>query len=296
MTPVLSIQNLTKRYGAITAINGLTIDVKAGSIYGILGPNGSGKTTTLSIVLGVINQSNGNFSWYGEPPTKEARKKIGALLEQPNFYPYLSAIQNLEIVCEIKGLDYSNIEPVLKQVNLYERRKSKFKTYSLGMKQRLALASVLLGNPDVMVLDEPTNGLDPQGIVEIRKLIIDLGKSGKTILLASHLLDEVEKVCTHVAVIKRGNLLAEGAVAEILTGDEQIEVSADDLTRLGQALESSPLINKVTREENLVVASLNEGTDGATINKHLMDNGIIASHLAIRKKSLEAQFLELTAE
>ncbi|UII23600.1 ABC transporter ATP-binding protein [Fulvivirga ligni] len=203
METVLQIKNLTKRYGRLTAVNKLNLEIQKGCVFGILGPNGSGKTTTLGILLDVINKTDGDFSWFGQPATKEMRKRVGAILETPIFYPYLSAVKNLEIVAAIKGAPVANIEPVLKKVELYERRFDKFRTYSLGMKQRLSIASALLCDPEVMILDEPTNGLDPQGIAEIRRLIKEIAADGKTIILASHLLDEVQKVCTHFCILKK---------------------------------------------------------------------------------------------
>jgi ABC-2 type transport system ATP-binding protein len=296
MAAVLQIENLSKSYGRLLAVDKLSIEVDAGSIYGILGPNGSGKSTTLSCILGILEKDSGEFSWFGGLPAKSARKKIGALLEQPNFYPYLSASQNLRIVCRIKNLSFSEIDPVLDRVDLLARKNSKFKTYSTGMKQRLAIASCLLGNPEILVLDEPTNGLDPQGIAEIRELIVRLGDEGKTILLASHLLDEVEKVCSHVAVIKKGNLLASGVVGNVLSGDQQIVCAAKDLVQLEQALGSFPGIKKVYREHDKIILSIEGNPDATSFNKFIFEKGIVLSHLAIKKKSLEAEFLELTAD
>ena len=211
MEKVLTISGLQKNYGKIHAVNDLSLSVERGSVYGILGPNGSGKTTTLAIILGVVNSNGGSYSWFGNENSKNDRKRIGAILEQPLFYPYLTAEKNLQIVASIKGVEYSDIERVLKIVELFERKDSKFRTFSYGMKQRLAIASALLGNPEVLIFDEPTNGLDPKGIAEIRELIIKIAKQGITILLASHLLDEVQKTCSHVAVLKSGKKLYEGS-------------------------------------------------------------------------------------
>ena len=217
MSSVLTLNGITKFYGSIRALNNVSFEVPQGSVFGILGPNGSGKTTLLSIVLDVLKANNGNFLWFGHPGSPEQRKKIGSLLETPNFYHYLSAVDNLKITNSISGRgNAEDIDEVLKKVKLYERRKSRFKSYSLGMKQRLAIAAALLGSPKVLVLDEPTNGLDPVGIAEIRELIVELKKSGHTIIMASHLLDEVEKVCTHVAILKTGELITTGQVEEIL--------------------------------------------------------------------------------
>ena len=225
---VLSTTALKKQYGPIKAVNGLDLRVEKGAVYGILGPNGSGKTTTLGMLLGIIQPTSGAYSWFNNGSLDINRKRIGSLLEQPNFYPYLSGEQNLKVVAKIKGVDEGTIDAVLASVNLLERKKSPARTYSLGMRQRLALASALLGNPDVLLLDEPTNGLDPQGIAEVREFITQQSAQGRTIILASHILDEVEKVCTHVSVIKKGTLLAEGSVADLIKGETQVEIAADN--------------------------------------------------------------------
>ncbi|HHC81129.1 MAG TPA: ATP-binding cassette domain-containing protein, partial [Flavobacteriia bacterium] len=216
METILSLKNLDKKFGAVHAVNNLSFDIQKGNVYGILGPNGSGKSTTLGIILNVVNKTSGSFSWFnGAISTHQALKRVGAIIERPNFYPYMTATQNLKLICKIKEVPYDKIDEKLKIVNLYERRHSKFRTYSLGMKQRLAIASALLNDPEILILDEPTNGLDPQGIHEIRKIIREIAGQGTTILLASHLLDEVEKVCTHVVVIRNGIKLYSGRVDEM---------------------------------------------------------------------------------
>jgi ABC-2 type transport system ATP-binding protein len=293
---ILSTSDLKKHYGPIKAVNGLNLRVEKGAVYGILGPNGSGKTTTLGMLLGIIHPSSGNFSWFDNGNKDENRHRIGALLEQPNFYPYLSGEQNLRVVARIKGVDEREIEGVLSSVNLLDRKKSAAKTYSLGMRQRLALASALLGNPDVLVLDEPTNGLDPQGIAEVRDFITKQSAGGRTIIIASHILDEVEKVCTHVSVIKKGNLLAEGSVAQLIKGEDQLEISAENMELLISSLNNYRGINKLNRENNIVVLNVASDFSPAALNKYLHDNNIAVSHLNARKKRLEEQFLELTAE
>jgi ABC-2 type transport system ATP-binding protein len=186
---ILSLDNITKAYGPVQALKGVSFEVPEGSVFGILGPNGSGKTTLLSIILDVLKANKGHFLWFGHPGSKEQRQKIGSLLEPPNFYHYLSAVNNLKITQSISGRGtMEDIDEVLKKVRLYERRTSRFSTFSLGMKQRLAIAATLLGDPKVLVFDEPTNGLDPVGIAEIRQLIIELKNNGHTIIMASHLL------------------------------------------------------------------------------------------------------------
>ncbi len=295
METILASHNLSKNYGRLQAVNNLNLQIEQQSVYGILGPNGSGKTTTLGMLLGIIHPSNGSFSWFNNGSEDSNRKRIGAILEQPIFYPYLSGEQNLKISAEIKEVNKTEVDRVLHLVNLYERKKSEAKTYSLGMKQRLAIASALLGDPEVLVLDEPTNGLDPQGIAEIRNLILSVAETGKTILLASHLLDEVEKVCTHVAVIKNGNLLAEGKVSQILNAEPQIELATNDHEKTILVLQGYTGINKIDNDKEMLVLSVNNTVLPSEINRHLLNNNIEVSHLALRRKKLEQQFLELTA-
>lgn len=296
METILSIKNLDKKYGKVHAVNNLSFDIKKGNVYGILGPNGSGKSTTLGIILNVVNETSGKFSWFdGKLSTHQALKKVGAIIERPNFYPYMTAIQNLQLICKIKGVSSDKIEEKLKVVNLYERRDSQFKTYSLGMKQRLAIASALLNDPEILILDEPTNGLDPQGIHEIRQIIKDIAKNGTTILLASHLLDEVEKVCTHVLIIRNGVKLYSGSVDNMVASNGVIEVKTDtDIEKLVNVLKNYYEIASVNVDGNLVTARLENEISASQLNKHLYENGIIVSHLVKRKLSLEQQFLDLT--
>ncbi|MGB0888634.1 MAG: ABC transporter ATP-binding protein, partial [Vicingaceae bacterium] len=293
MTAVLNINGLSKSYGKVKALNNLSLQINQGEVFGILGPNGSGKTTTLGILLSVLNADSGSFSWNGQQPSKYDRKKIGSLLETPNFYPYLSAKQNLSIVCKIKNVSESEVDRVLSVVDLLSRANSKFKTFSLGMKQRLAIASALLGDPDILVLDEPTNGLDPQGIAEIRAIILDLAAAGKTIIMASHILDEVEKVCTHVAVLKLGNLLTTGPIQSVLNNQEQVFVSAENLDILKLTLSQIDGVSNITESGNKIAVMLAEGKDSAYLNKALFDRGIVASEIGVHKSDLEANFLEI---
>lgn len=294
---ILSIRSVSKFYGRIRALHEVSFDVPAGSVFGVLGPNGSGKTTMLGIVMDVLKASGGSYSWFGEPPSAKQRQQIGTLLETPNFYHYLSGEQNLRIAAAIKGKGEADIPRVLEMVKLTERKHSKFSTYSLGMKQRLALASCLLGDPRVLVFDEPTNGLDPVGIAETRELIRELSGAGKTILLASHLLDEVEKVCTHVAILQRGVLLTAGPVNEVLTNEEFIEVGAGAtaLEALTLVLSALPHVRQVkVHEEHVQVYFDKDLIAPAEINEYCYKKGIWLSHLQLRKKSLETKFMELT--
>jgi ABC-2 type transport system ATP-binding protein len=293
---ILSLKNLDKKFGRVHAVNNLSFDIQKGNVYGILGPNGSGKSTTLGIILNVVNRSSGEFTWFnGALSTHEALKKVGAIIERPNFYPYMTATQNLQLICKIKGISTANIDEKLKTVHLYERRNHKFRTFSLGMKQRLAIASALLNNPEILILDEPTNGLDPQGIHEIREIIKGIAKNGTTILLASHLLDEVEKVCSHVVVIRRGVKLYSGRVDEMTASNGLFEMQVEaDKEKLLDLLEAHDNIGKVKEEEGLVIANLSQKMDASDINAYLFKNGIILSHLVKRMPSLEQQFLDLT--
>jgi ABC-2 type transport system ATP-binding protein len=292
---VLTLQGITKHYGKIQALNNVSLSIPAGSVFGILGPNGSGKTTMLGIVMDVLKPTSGTFEFFGKPPTSHLRKDIGTLLETPNFYHYLSGERNLAIAAEIKGKGKDDIPEVLKKVNLFERRTSRFSTYSLGMKQRLAIASALLGNPGVLIFDEPTNGLDPVGIAEIRELIKRLAGEGKTIIMASHLLDEVEKVCTHVAILKKGTLLVSGAVDEVLVNEDIVEISAADLPKLNEVAATLPNYKTIRQFNNCLQVLYPPGTASLeTINRHCFQHGIVLNHLQLKKKSLETKFFELT--
>ena len=292
---ILTLNGISKFYGRVHALNNVSFSVPKGSVFGILGPNGSGKTTMLGIVMDVLKPTSGSFEFFGKPATSNLRKHIGTLLETPNFYHYLSAEKNLAIAAEIKGKGKNDIQAVLEKVNLAERKTSKFSTFSLGMKQRLAIASALLGDPAVLVLDEPTNGLDPVGIAEIRELIIRLAGEGKTIIMASHLLDEVEKVCTHVAIMKKGNLLTAGSVDEVLINEDIVEISAADLDKLAVALQSLNGYTNIKRYSNYIQAFYKSGSANLeAINLHCFQNNIVLNHLQLKKKSLEAKFFELT--
>ena len=296
METILSLKNLDKKFGRVHAVNNLSFDIQKGNVYGILGPNGSGKSTTLGIILNVVNKTSGEFSWFdGNLSTHQALKKVGAIIERPNFYPYMTAIQNLSLICKIKDISTEKINEKLKIVNLFERRISKFKTYSLGMKQRLAIASALLNNPEILILDEPTNGLDPQGIHEIREIIQKIAKNGTTILLASHLLDEVEKVCSHVVVIREGVKLYSGRVDEMSASHGLFELNTNEpKNKLISILNNNSNIGSVKEEGDLIVAHLTKEMEASEINNYLFKNGITVSHLVKRKPSLEEQFLDLT--
>ncbi|HEY8734081.1 MAG TPA: ABC transporter ATP-binding protein [Puia sp.] len=295
MVSILSLKNISKSYGRIEALKDVTFDVPGGSVFGILGPNGSGKTTLLGIVMDVLVASGGTYSWFGNPPSEKQRREIGSLLETPNFYHYLSAQHNLEIAAAIKHKPVTDIERVLKLVRLYERKDSKFQTFSLGMKQRLAIASCLLGDPSVLVFDEPTNGLDPSGIAEIRQLIIELAAIGKTIVLASHLLAEVEKVCTHVAILQQGILIKSGDVLTALSQEEWLEVGSTEMGKLKEVLDRLPGLRRVSATGNYYQLYFNPPLpDAAWMNRYCFERGVTLNFLQVRKKSLESAFIELT--
>jgi ABC-2 type transport system ATP-binding protein len=292
---ILTVENLSKSYGRIQALKDVSFTVPEGTVFGILGPNGSGKTTTLGTITDILKPTSGTYKLFDEPASAANRRKIGTLLETPNFYHYLSGIKNLEIAAEIKQHGKEDIDKVLETVDLTRRKNSRFSTYSLGMKQRLAIASCLLGNPRVLIFDEPTNGLDPVGIAEIRELMKELHRQGKTIIMASHLLDEVEKVCTHVAILKKGELIISGKVNEILSNEDMVEVSATDNKKLFEVLGGLGDNAKITNENSVIKIFYAVGTaDLAAINDYCFSNGITLNHLVLKKKSLEARFFELT--
>ncbi|MEM7187223.1 MAG: ABC transporter ATP-binding protein [Bacteroidota bacterium] len=295
MESILTINNLTKRFGPITAVKNLSFTIEKGNVYGILGPNGSGKSTTLGVVLNVVNKTSGDYKWFdGSESTHEALKKVGAIIERPNFYPYMTAVQNLNLVCRIKGVSSDKIHEKLELVGLLERADSKFSTFSLGMKQRLAIASALMNDPEILILDEPTNGLDPQGIHQIRVIIKKIAKSGTTILLASHLLDEVEKVCTHVVILRKGVSLYSGSVDGMNASHGFIIMESDDKERLRAALNEMNAFGEIKEEGESLIAYLKNPMDASAVNRALFEKGISLSKLEKRKESLEEQFLEIT--
>lgn len=300
---VLTIKNISKQYGGVRALRDVSFTVPEGTVFGILGPNGSGKTTLLGIVMDILKATRGSYTWMDQEYSDTIRKQIGTLLETPNFYHYLSAEDNLKIAAKIKGKGEEDIPKVLHMVNLYQRKDSKFNTYSLGMKQRLAIASTLLGDPNILVFDEPTNGLDPAGIAEIRELIKQLNKAGKTIIMASHILDEVEKVCTHVAIIQQGVLKTVGSVASVMnmSGHDNItklliEVSAADNAALKNILLQLNGIENVEQVDNELQLTCAETMTAEQINRFCFDKGIVLSKLNLKRKSLETRFLEITGK
>jgi len=292
---ILTLNNLTKKFGPITAVKNLSFTIKKGNVYGILGPNGSGKSTTLGIVLNVVNKTSGDFTWFdGNTSTHSALKKVGAIIERPNFYPYMTAAQNLKLVCQIKEVSYEKIEEKLEIVGLLDRKDSKFRTFSLGMKQRLAIASALLNDPEILILDEPTNGLDPQGIHQIREIIKKIAAKGTTILLASHLLDEVEKVCSHVVIIRKGVKLYSGPVDEMNASYGFFELKSNQNSILKKWLSTHKDFKNYKEEGDKIIAFLAHELDEESLNRQLFKEGVVLTHLVKRKESLEEQFLQLT--
>ncbi|MEL1244106.1 ATP-binding cassette domain-containing protein [Flavobacterium sp. DGU11] len=296
METILTINNLDKRFGKVHAVKNVSFEIKRGNVYGILGPNGSGKSTTLGIILNVVNKTSGDYSWFGgQLETHDALKKVGAIIERPNFYPYMTAYDNLKLVCTIKGAPLRKIDEKLELVGLLERKDSKFKTFSLGMKQRLAIASALLNDPEILILDEPTNGLDPQGIHQIRNIIRDIAATGTTILLASHLLDEVEKVCSHVVVLRHGVMLYAGTVHGMLSSEGFFELQADDNTILKNLLQQHTSVERFEEIEGKLTVYLKGPLEPGELNRYLFNNGVTLNHLVKRTNSLEEQFLLLTS-
>ena len=296
MERILRINKLSKRFGKIQAVDQLELEVTAGQVFGILGPNGSGKTTTLGMILDVIAPTAGSFQWFGHEKTVDARKKIGSILETPCFYPYLTAVQNLRISAHIKKSGTENINHVLKQVSLFDRKDDKFKTYSLGMKQRLSIAAALLSNPPVLILDEPTNGLDPEGIAEVRNLIKEIAASGKTIIMASHLLDEVQKVCTHFCVLRKGKKLHEGNVNETLGEINKVEVEAEDMPKLESIINNYHGKTAYTRNGASLLITLTEDATATHLNDYCFEEGITLKKLFTHRNSLEQEFLKILRE
>jgi ABC-2 type transport system ATP-binding protein len=296
--PVIETIRLTKRFGSQIAVDGISFTVERGQIFGFLGPNGSGKTTTIGMLLGIINATAGSFRLLGEGSLRglhRVRQRVGATLETPNFYPYLSGRDNLRIAANVKRAPESKIVEVLDAVGLADRAKDRFRTYSLGMKQRLALAATMLGDTDLVILDEPANGLDPEGMREIREIILRLHEQGRTIFLSSHLLWEVERTCTHVAIIKNGRIVRQASVSEMTAGTVTAGLRGGDTETLLAIVGDYPGAVTVTRQADLVIAELRDD-DLAALNAFVAGHGIFLSHLALRQRSLEDVFIELTGE
>lgn len=296
---VLRTVGLTKRYGRLTALVDLDLEVPRGQVYGFLGPNGAGKTTTISLILGLIAPSGGHAEMFGldtRTHLSEALRRTGAILEGPSFYPHLSGRDNLRVWGALSGsIGGRRLDEVLELVGLQARGRDKVRTYSLGMKQRLGLAAALLHDPDLLVLDEPTNGLDPAGMREFRQLIKELGQMGKTVFVSSHLLNEVELMCDHVGIVKGGRLLTQGSVATLLGRGQALEMQVTDPEKAVQVLESLDWVEGVKRQDDrLVVDAPSERA--AELSRALAEHQIYLSVLRPRDSSLEEFFLEVTGE
>ncbi|MFP3860673.1 MAG: ABC transporter ATP-binding protein [Bacteroidales bacterium] len=290
---ILQVDNLSKHYGRLRALHNLNLNVPKGSVYGLLGPNGSGKTTTLSIALGVLKPGSGKYFWFGGPPSSEARLRIGSLVEDPYFYPYLTLNDNLKIVARIRNVSDGEINNVLGLTDLLKRKYSRVKNLSAGLKQRLGLAAALLGEPEVLVLDEPTKSLDPEGFSDLREIIREQSQKGTTVILASHILDEVEKVCSHVGILKAGELIREGKVDDILGASEIYYINSATKDKLISLLKESYMVKKYEPQNNDIKVLLNKGYSASDLNQMAFGNGVVLNKLEVKKNTLEKEFLEL---
>ena len=295
-SPVLTVESISKQYASVKALRDISFVLKPGDSLGLLGKNGSGKTTLLNIISGIKQATTGRFKWSGSPENKLNKTGVGILLEAPAFYPNLNAVDNLKITCLIKEMSFNEIAPVLKDVALFERRHLDFQQYSLGMEQRLGIASALIGNPELLILDEPTNGLDPEGIALVRSLIVKKRSEGAAVILASHILDEVEKTCSKLLVLNQGEKAFEGATKELLCPENQLALHYHDLDKLKKALKELSFISRLEEYENYVLITLPEGFDGSDVSRLLMMQEVILSEIHPRKKSLEDELLKLLAE
>jgi ABC-2 type transport system ATP-binding protein len=293
---VLRTTGLVKRFGAITAVDGLDLEVRRGEVVGLLGPNGAGKSTTIGMVLGLIAPTAGTAEVLGRDVRvrrEDALAGVGAMLEVTSFYPYLSGHDNLAAIAVLHGGNaLARVDPLLARLGLAQRGGSKFRTYSLGMRQRLGIASTLLADPALVILDEPANGLDPAGQREIRELIRELAGENRGVLLASHLLYEVEQVCDRVLVIKKGKLIASGTIAEVTRRGAYFEIAVDDKRRASEVLRGLGI--KDIRETQTGLDVVTDPARGAELNRALVSAGLYASALIPRATSLEDVFMELT--
>ena len=292
---VISTHALTKRYGeTIVAVDALALRVRRGEVYGVLGPNGAGKTTTLRMLVGLVRPTSGSATGLGAPPGAPAGlARIGAMIEGPAFYPYLSGRDNLRVLARHGGAGEQRIAPVLAQVGLSARAGDRTATYSMGMKQRLGVAAALLKDPELLILDEPTNGLDPAGMAEMRDFIRSLADGGRTVLLSSHLMGEIEQVCDRVGVIRDGSLVAEGTVAQ-LRGRAGLRLRAEPLAQAARLVEALPGVEAVTASDGLLEVVVDTAR-AAAINAMLVQSGVAVSAIYAQTASLEDVFLELTA-
>jgi ABC-2 type transport system ATP-binding protein len=292
----LEVHGLTKGYGKTLAVDNVTFSVQAGQVFGFLGPNGSGKTTTIGMIFDVINPTDGEISLFGRSNREAlAQRRLSGTLEQPNLYPYMTGHDNLLVVATVKGLDKKHIAPALKAVDLLDAANRVVNGYSLGMKQRLGLAAAMLGDPEFLIFDEPTNGLDPDGMREIRELILRLSRAGRTIFLSTHLLGEVEKICTHVAILHRGRLQRVGKVTDFTSGNASLRLRSENLPQLLNAVSQFQFAKNVRTLENAVCLDLMSGSP-ASLNRYLTERGIYLDELTSQREPLERAFLSLTEQ
>ena len=294
---VLKLTGLSKRFETFDAVKGVNLELRRGEVFGFLGPNGAGKSTTVGMILGLITPTAGSVELFGVKQNGNrwaALRRIGAIIEEPAFYPYLSGWDNLEVLSRsIGGIEKKKITEVLDRVNLLDRAKDQYGHYSMGMKQRLGIASTLLRDPELIILDEPTNGLDPAGTKEIRDLIPTLAHESRAIFLCSHLLHEVELVCDHVAIIKKGTVIADAPVKELLTRGNQVQIRIDRPDEALAVLSTIVWAKAARREDGYIVVDLPAGSE-ARLNQALAEKGLYASEITNRTASLEEVFLQLT--
>ena len=294
---VLRTNGLVKRFGALTAVAGLDLEVRRGEVVGLLGPNGAGKSTTIGMVLGLVAPTAGTAQVQGHDVVADrqrALQRVGAMLEVTSFYPYLSGRDNLVAVAMLHGESAAKrVDPLLERLGLTARARSKFRTYSLGMRQRLGIASTLLADPALVILDEPANGLDPAGQREIRELTRELAKEGRGVLLASHLLHEVEQVCDRVIVVQKGRIIASGTIAEVTAGGSAFRITVAEPARSAAIVRGVAGVRGVTETETGIDVAA-DAELGAELNRALAQAGLYASAIEPRQSSLEDVFLELT--
>ncbi|NTW02680.1 MAG: ABC transporter ATP-binding protein [Oscillochloris sp.] len=299
MTAAIATEGLTKRYGQRLAVDSLTLRVERGEVFGLLGPNGAGKTTTIAMLLGLVAPSAGRAFVLGEELGSRPRtvlRRVGAMIEAPAVYPYLNGYDNLRVLARAGGIPETRIAQVLQAVSLTARAHDKARTYSQGMRQRLAIAAALLPEPELIILDEPTNGLDPAGTVEVRDLIRTLAAGGRTILLCSHLLHEVEQLCGRVAILKAGQLIAQESVADLLQRDAGIRVRVEGDSSLAIALiRALPWVKEVTSEGDLLLVEA-PSARVAELNRYLAHHEVAIAEIGVRERSLESFFLEVTGD
>ncbi len=296
---VLRVVGLTKRYGARTAVQRLDLAVRRGEVFGFLGPNGAGKTTAIAMILRLVAPDAGRVEILGHDVSRDAETalgRVGAIVETPTFYPYLSGLDNLRVFALARGgVPKERIAETLALVGLQGRERDRFGTYSLGMKQRLGIAGALLNNPDLLILDEPTNGLDPAGIIEIRQLIRRLADGGQTIVLCSHLLGEVQQVCDRVAIMAGGRIVAQGTVETLLREGAVTVLHVDDPARAEAILRRAPWVAGITREGDAFVLEMPDG-DAFMLGRLMAEHGIIIGELRRQERDLEQFFLDSTAD